>query len=92
VNANAVTVRIKDHRHAAKRRRQRLDAELDIVLSQARDGGIKILHFERGTTAVRIGARATDGQRIRTCLAREIFVAFFHPLPRIVLLGLPFIR
>jgi hypothetical protein len=56
VNANAVIVRIKIIAIRQTGRGQRLEAELDIVLSQVPDGGINILHFERGTTAVRIGA------------------------------------
>ena len=48
VNANAVAVRIKNHRHAANRRWQRFDAELHPVLFQMRNGRVEILHFERG--------------------------------------------
>ena len=43
MNADAVTVRIKNHRHAANLRGQLLDAELHIVLFQMRDRGVEIL-------------------------------------------------
>src|SRR5215469_9563739 len=68
VNANAVAVGIKNHRHAADRRGHRLNAEFHIVLLQMRDGGVEILHFERSAAPVRTGFetwRATEGQRVR---------------------------
>jgi hypothetical protein len=71
VNADAVAVGIKDHRHAANRRGHRLDAELHLVLFQMRDRSVEILHFERGAAAIRTWLecrRATDGQRVRTKL------------------------
>src|SRR5208282_6384365 len=69
VNANAVAVGIKNHRHAADWRGHRLNAEFHIVLLQMRDGGGEILHFERSAAPVRTGFetwRATEGQRVRT--------------------------
>jgi hypothetical protein len=45
---------------------------------------------EKGMASLVNTLRAAD--EIVLYLAREIFVAFFHPLPRIVLLGLLFIR
>jgi hypothetical protein len=52
VDTNAVAIRIKDHRHPADRRRQRLDSEFHSVTSQVRDRGIVIppKYFARDAT------------------------------------------
>lgn len=69
MDANAVAVGVKNHRHAAGRTFHRFQAKLDVVLFQMRDGVVEIFDFERGHAAVGVGRehsrRAADGQRIR---------------------------
>ena len=69
MNADGVAIGIKDHRHSAYRRGEWLDSKFDIVLLQMSHGSVEVFHFERGTTAVRIGFESrctTEGQRVRT--------------------------
>ena len=64
MNANAIAIGIKDHRHSTNRGGEWFDAKLDIVLLQMSDGSIEVFDFERGTTAVRIRLKsrcATEG-------------------------------
>src|SRR2546427_420189 len=68
VNADGIAVRVENHRHAADRGRDRLDAEHHAFRTQVLDGFTKVFDFQGGGTAVRTGlegGRRTDGQRIR---------------------------
>jgi hypothetical protein len=69
VNANAIAVGIKDHRHPANRRGEWLDSKFHIVALQLSDGSVKVFHFECGAAAVGIwfeSRSGAKGQSVRT--------------------------
>src|SRR6266446_6924775 len=52
VNADGVAVRVENHRHAAYRCRDRLDAEFHAFRAQVLDGLVKVFDFQRGGAAI----------------------------------------
>src|SRR5213594_1896799 len=69
VDANRVPVGIKDHRHAADWRWERLHSELNFLRTKMRDRCVEVFNFKRGAAAVRTWFPAwcgADRQRIRS--------------------------